>query len=489
MPLLWLSLVFLAGILLGNALLLSITTWLILAGIFMILAVMRRAFKSWNIPHLDFLDFNHPFFTSNLPISIPVFLIVLCLGAARYQSKLPDLRDPGFISAYNNLDQQMMVTGVVAAMPEVRDSYTSLRVHVETMHPVDSLNYTEVDGLVMVRTSPDCEARYGDRVVVRGYLTTPPENEAFSYREYLARQGIYTIMSNAKVSTLETGQGNWFMSGIFKLKEKSLETVYRLWPDPEASLLAGILLGVETNIPEPVQQAFQETGTSHIIAISGFNITIIAGLFATVFGKLLNRRKGAIIAAIAISLYTILVGAAAAVVRAAIMGGLALFACQVGRRQQGINSLAITAAVMSWFAPNIPWDVSFQLSFAATLGLVLYAEPMTQAFTRLASRWLPADKAEALAKPVGEFLLFTFAAQVTTLPIMAYHFGSISWVAFLANPAILPVQPPIMILGGLSLILGLFGIRWGTSWRCSHGLSSSLRSGWLNSLENIPVVL
>ncbi len=452
MPFLWLSLAFITGILLGDILHLTTATWLILVGISLILAIiqiaLKRRQKSHPIPSRIYkllLPFNIP---------LPILLYALCLGGARYQAELPSLTDPGLIAAFNDDGQEMMVTGVVVTMPDVRDAFTYLRVDAEWMHPSKNLDYMDIHGLVLVRTDPEETFRYGDRVLVRGELETPPEDEGFSYRDYLARQGIYTLMQGVQVSRLEANQGNWFMQWINHLREKALALTYQFWPDPEASLFAGILLGVEKGIPEPVQDAFVETGTSHIIAISGFNIAIISGLFIKVFGRLLGPYRGAVVALLAIFLYTILVGAEASVIRAAIMGVLSLGAGLVGRRQFGYHALALTAAGMTVQDPHVLWDVGFQLSFAATLGLILYAEPLAEAFKRLASRWIPEERATSLSKPVGEFFLFTFAAQITTLPIIAYHFNRISWVSFIANPVILPVQPPIMILGGISLILG-----------------------------------
>jgi len=246
---------------------------------------------------------------------------------------------------------------------------------------------------------------------------------------------------------------------IFALQARALEMVHRLYPDPESALLAGILLGVESGIPPDVQRAFKDTGTAHIIAISGFNITIIAALCIKVFTRLLGGQRrflAAVFSLVVISLYTLLVGANAAVVRAAIMGGLTLFARQIGRRQQGLNSLGLVAAVMALKDPDILWDVGFQLSFAATLGLVLYAEPLTQMFIRLAGRFLAPETSRRLAGPAGEYLLFTLAAQLTTLPVTVYHFRQFSLISILANPFILPVQPAVMVLGGLAVIAGLF---------------------------------
>jgi len=132
-----------------------------------------------------------------------------------------------------------------------------------------------------------------------------------------------------------------------------------------------------------------------------------------------------------------------------------VFARQVGRRQHGMNSLAFIAAVMALFNPLALWDVSFQLSFAATLGLVLYASPFSAWFVQHASRWIPLPTAQKLAGPFGEYLLFTVAAQITTLPLILFYFKRLSLVSFIANPFILPAQPLVMILGGLSVVAGL----------------------------------
>jgi competence protein ComEC len=460
MPLLWLSLSFLAGIILADNVVLPTSTWLIIAGAILGMVLALIAFERFNVSMLKRLQLPK---ILKPPLPISILLISICFGAARYQTALPDLNAPNFIAAYNDQDTQIILTGIITAIPDERDTYTNLRVAAKTIQPrfKNETAPLPVTGNLLIRIAPDQTPQYGDRINAIGYLETPPEHETFSYRDYLARQGIYSYMSRAKIELIVSKQGHWFLTPIFNLKNIALTRVYQLWPDPEASLFAGILLGVETGIPKRVQLAFKETGTTHIIAISGFNIAIVSGLFANWFGKILGPRKGALFAFIAIALYTILVGADAAVVRAALMGGLSLFARQMGRRQNGINTLAFVAAVMSVFNPHTPWDVGFQLSFAATLGLILYADPLAQWFIKLISHLLPLKNAEKLAGPIGEYFLFTIAAQITTLPIMAYHFGTISWSAFLVNPVILPVQPPIMIVGGVALILALIWLPLG----------------------------
>ncbi len=442
--LLWLSLSFLVGVLLAAQFALPLRTWITLSGASLLLVPLGRFLGRRGASRLS-LSRGGVF---------PLALALLFLGAARYQSTLPTL-DAHFIAWYTDREYDLLVIGTLVEPPDYRDSYTNLRLQVES---VDTGNEAplSVGGLLLARVDANQAFHYGDRLRLRGRLKTPPENEEFSYREYLAHKGIHAYMPSASVTRLPGGGGNPLLAAIYAFKERALVTIYRLYPDPEASLLAGILLGVDTGLPEDLQQAFKDTGTAHIIAISGFNIAIIAGLLVALFGRFLGPRRGALIAALGIALYTVLVGADAAVVRAAIMGGLGLFARQIGRRQHALNTLLFTAALMTLLDPHLPWDVGFQLSFFATLGLILYAEPFQRAAIVFLQRFLAPGLARRLSAPIAEYFLFTLAAQLTTLPISAYHFKRISLISLLANPVILPVQPPVMVVGGLALLSAMF---------------------------------
>ncbi len=174
---------------------------------------------------------------------LPVFVLValFALGAARYQYALPDLDNPGVVASYNDQEGDYVVVGVLAEPPDVRDSYTNLRVSAEQIRPSEGGEYTDVEGLVLAQALNAMQSRgdwrYGDRVLLEGRLETPPEDEEFSYREYLARQGVYSLMLFARLGLIEHGQGNPLLSMVYTLKERALEMIYRLYPDPEASLL------------------------------------------------------------------------------------------------------------------------------------------------------------------------------------------------------------------------------------------------------------
>jgi competence protein ComEC len=442
LPLMWFALAFLAGIVLGKLVSLSLWVWLALAALALLLAILSRVFANRLPPS------PYPLATL-IPFSL-VLLLGLLFGAARYQMTVPNF-DAYHIAFYNDRDYDLLVTGTLTEPPDYRDNYTNLRVKVTGVDTGD--RQLPAEGLLLARVPENQVYHYGDIVRLRGKVKTPPENEDFSYRDYLAAQHIHSYMSSAEVTVLPGKGGNAFLRAVYAFKEKSLDNIYQLFPDPESSLLAGILLGVDTGLTDQLQQAFKDTGTAHIIAISGFNISIIAGLFVLLFSRFLGQRRGAMLAVVGIFLYTIMVGASAAVVRAALMGTLALFAVQVGRRQLALNTLLGVALLMCIWNPLYIWDVGFQLSFFATLGLILYADPFTRFSNRILLRLFPSAAGEKLAELFAEFVLLTFAAQLTTIPIMAYQFQRISLVSFIANPFILPPQPAVMILGGLAVLL------------------------------------
>jgi competence protein ComEC len=455
MPLFWLSLAFIAGILSSARFLLPADAWLVVAGFCLILALIL-AFLKTRLPGSS--DDTGPKFKLP-PFSYSLIPFIFALGAARCQFAQPDLTAPDFIASYNDSGHQVRVVGTVIKPPKVLENAVTLRLNVEGIQPFGETDFLPVEGLLDARLLARETWHYGDRVILRGQLQAPPEFEDFSYREYLAHQGVYSYMGNAWAYRISSGGGNPLLRLIYAYKAYALDTIYKLWPDPEASLLAGILLGDESGISEQVEQAFRDTGTTHIIVISGFNITIIVGLLVGVFSRLFGGgqvgvRRGVLFTLFGVVVYTILVGADAAVVRAAIMGATALFASLVGRRQDGLNTLAVVAALMAAFNPNILWNVGFLLSFAATLGLVLYAEPLKEGFERLASRYVPVERVQKWSKSVGEYILFTLAAQVLVLPVIVYYFQRISLSSLIANPLILPAQPPVMILGGLALLAG-----------------------------------
>jgi len=433
MALFWLALGWLAGIAAGQETPQPVGAWLAFAGAALLAAVLFRRLTALRWAFLG--------------------LLVVGLGAARSAAAQPP-SGPQSLASFNGRSGNLVLEGVVIETPDVRDTYVGLRIDVDRVQPDPGQPLMPDRGRVLVYAARLETWAFGDRVQAAGRLETPPVFETFSYRDYLAGQGIHSLMREAVVTRLASRQATPLLQALFDYRARALRVVYRLFPDPEASLLAGILLGIETGIPSDVRLAFDRTGTSHIIAISGFNLTLVGGMFVGVFGRWLGPRRGAVAAGMAIAVYTLLVGADPPVVRAAIMAGIGLLARRLGRQTDAFASLGAAAWVMTAARPAALWDVGFQLSFAATLGLIVYAAPLQQALLRLLGRRMDSRLAEQLGGPLAEFGLFTLAAQAMTLPLMIYYFQRLSPASLIANPVILPAQPALMGLGGLAVLLG-----------------------------------
>ncbi len=455
MPFFWLGISFFGGLLLANAL---PWHWGIWAGLLVpALAglILSRVFVNrWRMP--DWLATLNRWLVRMPPFLIPVAFFA---GALIFSLNRINI-SPQQVGWYNERGT-VVVEALVIKPPVMHNQTLNLVVQVQTLRWTGGKAADAVSGKILLQTTPDQPYAYGDVLHLTGELLTPPDAGSFSYQGWLLRQGVASMLQNARIVRQSVNQGNPFLALLFRLRANASQVLQRIFPAPESDLLAGILLGDDSGLSSTLDEAFRVTGTSHIIAISGFNIAILAGIFVNGFSRWFGRKWGAWIAIVVIVAYTILVGGSAAVVRAAIMGALGIWGGLSGRRQNGVNSLGLAALLMCLFDPHTPWDVGFQLSFMATLGLVLYAQPVEAAFTRWAAKKMGDSVAKMLASPVADYVLFTLIAQVITLPVMAYHFGSISALALLANPLILPPQPLVMILGGLALLGGLISLPLG----------------------------
>lgn len=378
--------------------------------------------------------------------------LTAALGAGRFLLALPRF-DARSLATYNDVGRVTLV-GVVVGEPDERDQHTNLRVRVERLTLPDGTEQ-EVGGLALVQTSRYPRRGYGDRLRIVGDLELPPIFEGFSYREYLARQGVFSYTRRAQTQLVERERSGWLLAYLFGAKRRARETISRMLPEPQAALLTGILLGVDVGIPEEIMDAFAITGTAHIIAISGFNITIVAGTFAGIAGRLFHRRRALLTAMLAVAVYTVLVGASAAVVRAAAMGILYLFGRYVGRKSYAPVSLAAAAWMMTAWNPHALWDSGFLLSFAATAGLMIYTRPLEISCERAVGRFISEERARRVIRLASEALLVTLAVQITTTPILLGKFGHVSPVTLLSNALILPAQSYVMLLGGMATLLGL----------------------------------
>ena len=216
------------------------------------------------------------------------------------------------------------------------------------------------------------------------------------------------------------------------------ERVGLLLPEPESGLLLGIVLGARKNLPEYFRQSLQDSGTVHLVVASGQNLVLLAGIVLESLLLLFRRRVAVVMGLLVVWIYVLLVGAEAPVVRAGIMVGLAMAGQLGGRVYQPALGLFAAAGLMLLVSPLILFDVGFQLSFAATGGIIWFYPLLERCLKRLALN---------LPVVVKESLLTSISAQVLTTPIIALTFGRFSWTALPANLLVLPTIPLLMELG------------------------------------------
>jgi competence protein ComEC len=447
-PLLWLSAAFLIGILFGKYISIPLLAWLITAGAFLLLTLVDRPLQK-RIPAAQRMR-------QKLPVAPGLILLIAALGGARYVLSTPPIT-PANLAWYNDRGEFTLV-GYVSAPPDVRAENVRYEISLFELNRFtgDGQSNMEVTGKALVTMPRWQQWQYGDRLMFTGKPLTPAVYPDFSYKDYLTRQGIQSVIYYPfNIEKVGEQAGTGFIRWLGTAREKAREVILSLMPQPESGLLEGILLGLENDMPSSLAQAYRDTGTSHIIAISGFNMTLLATLLINGFSRLFRKYWGVLAAILVIVVYAVFVNGSASVSRAAFMASMAAVAHLVGRRQSGVHALFLAAAAMCLVNPFLPWDVSFQLSFMAVLGLALFGDPMKNGFTAMMEKWFGEEKAARISSPVSEYFLLTLAAQLTTLPVIAIQFKRISLVSLLANPLILPMQPAILEAGAVTTIGGL----------------------------------
>lgn len=376
--------------------------------------------------------------------------IVFAVAGIRVQATRSEI-DEGTLAFYNDTGW-VTIEGTITDAPDIRDTRTNLRVEVEQV-TFDDDTIQSVSGTVLVQSPRTDAFQYGDRIQATGQLSTPPEFDDFSYQDFLAQQGIFSLLQFADVQLQEAGTSS-LRRLLFIFRSRSEGLIRQMLSDPQASLLAGILLGIESGISPELREAFTVTGASHVIAISGSNLAILGGLIQGITRRFLKEYVAAIITAVTVIVYTILVGADAAVVRAAVMVVLALVASRLGGPLDGLSALGLAAIIMSAIEPTIIFDIGFQLSFLATLGLVIFVEPMERGLEALLAAFMPRQQARNTVGAVSEALIVSIASTIMTTPIIAFYFGRFSIASLPVNLLIVPVQTPLMVFGGIGVLLG-----------------------------------
>ncbi len=302
----------------------------------------------------------------------------------------------------------------------------------------------KISALIQAPQYPEYE--YGDLLEVSCTIKAIENLDAsFDYRMYMAKEGVLYQCEKSKILKIEKDEGSWIYSKILSARSSFENKIIRVVPAPYSSLANGILFGGSGGLSADIKDDFSKTGMTHIVAVSGYNVTIIAE-YLILLGIFLGLwRKQAIWFAFAgIFLFVVMIGLPASAVRAGIMSGILLWAMKNGRLASSQNAIVFAGSMMVAFNPLLlRWDVGFQLSFLATLGIVASASFWEKSFVK---------KHKALG--ISEVVMLSLSAQIFVLPIIAYNFQTVSLISLLANVLILPIIPISMLLVFLVCFFG-----------------------------------
>jgi competence protein ComEC len=288
------------------------------------------------------------------------------------------------------------------------------------------------------------EIGIGDRIRVRGSIEPPGDDDFGAYLRRIGASG------SLRSPILELIAGPGGPGGLLDaVRQGSGDALTRALPEPQAGLAAGILVGLRERVDRDLAAAFATAGVSHIVAISGWNIAIVAALVTALLGGRVGTRSRTLITLATIAGYTLVAGASPSVNRAALMATIGLTARAAGRSSSALSALGWAVVALLLIDPGTVADPGFALSGLATAGLIAWSGPLSERLARVRGHSLPGWLAESLAISV--------AAEAATLPVVLLTFGRLAIVAPLANLAIVPLVPPAMAAGALALLAGWLG--------------------------------
>jgi len=369
-------------------------------------------------------------------LTVSLCLLLLCAGVVRTQWYEQQFIDSPLLT---QIDERVTIVGTVSREPDKRANFTQLFVQTDT-------------DTVLVRADRFADVRYGDVVEMTGRIEQPEvfetdTNRVFDYPSYLKVRQVQFIMGFASVQLVDRGQGNPLLAGLYIAKDHFVATLEQALPSPEVDLGVGLLLGVKQALGDELETAFRQTGIIHIVVLSGYNVMLVVGFFWWISSWFLQIRGRIIFGLVGITLFALLVGLSATVVRASIMAAILLIGKLMGRLYDVLRALLFAAAVMVLINPYILlYDIGFQLSFMATLGLVLVLPQFESTL-----------QTHATGLKLRDLFMATLVTQLFVLPLLMFHIGEVSLVSVIVNMLVLPMVP-IAMLG--SFVTGLVGLVW-----------------------------
>lgn len=374
---------------------------------------------------------------------IGVLILFFGFGMLRF-----DFSDPKINLFDSGVEKNISINVLVVDEPDIRENNTHLVVKFNNEIKDDKNKNFKSDKKILLITNHYPEFNYGDEIKVRGVLKRPENfdtgsDREFDYVSYLAKSGIYYQMLNPKLELVSSGNGNFVKEKLFAFKKAFLQNIKKVIPEPQASLLGGLVVGAKSSLGTDLQEKFRKVGLIHLVVLSGYNLTIVADSIMG-FLSFLPINISLSFGAVGIILFALMTGASATIVRASIMALLVLLARGVGRESKITRALFLAGFLMLIHNPKIlVFDPSFQLSFMATIGLIFVSPKIGKYFNFLPEKF-----------GLKETAIATVSTQIFVLPLILYMMGDLSIVAIFVNLLVLIFIPATMLLGFCAGMIG-----------------------------------
>jgi competence protein ComEC len=363
---------------------------------------------------------------------IVIVLILIAVAIVRFFFYLPKAPDYSDV-----VGESVSLIGQISEDPDIRLKNKHLNIKLK-----------DKDVNILIFVGRDVEVSYGDEVKVKGVLEEPENfttdvGKEFNYKRYLANKDVYYLIKNADIEIVSSGNGSKIKTLLFKLRNSFIRNINRVIPMPESDLANGLILGVRGGFDEETNKEFIDTGTIHMIALSGYNVSIVANGVMKTFGTILSQTLSIVLGIVVILLFIIMTGASSTAIRAGIMATIMLLGRMTDRRYIAGRALVVAGLLMVAYDPRVLVDMSFQLSFIATGGVLFLTPKVLNWF-----KFLP------LRFGIREMVASTVAATISVLPILLYLTGVLSLVSLPANFLILLLIPTAMLFIFITGMLG-----------------------------------
>jgi competence protein ComEC len=383
--------------------------------------------------------------------SIRVQIALVCLGIAlgllRFDGLSVSEKDTSlhFFAEHNH---PITLVGYIAERPDIRDTRTDFIFETSALS-LDNTQHIPIHTRILVQAEPYGDYQYGQELIIHGVPQVPESFETdtgriFDYDTYLYKDDIFYTMRYVDIQP--TGvmvEVPFIKKSLYSLKDTLIEHIRRYIPRPASGLLAGVLFGEKAALDTDTLEKFRTVGLMHIVVLSGYNVAIV--IYAIMyFLRRIPLGIRSVLAIIGILAFMILTGAGPTVIRASIMGGFIIVSKFIGERYDIHKALLIAGFIMVCINPKILYfDISFQLSFLATYGLLVFSPWLEQKLV-----WVPSFLL------LRESAVATISAQIMVLPLILYSIGEFSIISIVVNMLVLFAVPLAMLLGFITSIFG-----------------------------------